>query len=110
MIRTISRQIFKTKYINLFFILIKTPNIRPPMTEMMIEMSEISVLTTRPSSSLSKFCVSNNILTPCMSCPFFDVAKRQRDWQDDDKIANNQHKKRLICLVVKSDEILCDID
>ena len=51
------------------------PRIRPPITEMMIEMNEISVLTTRPSSSLSKFCVSNNILTPCMSHPFFDVAK-----------------------------------
>ena len=68
--------------------LISTPNTKPPIIEIKIEINEISVLTTRPSKSLSKFCVSNKILTPCISHPFFDIAKYQRDWQDDDEIAN----------------------
>lgn len=55
--------------------LISTPSTKPPIIEIKIEINEISVLTTRPSKSLSKFCVSNKILTPCISHPFFNVAK-----------------------------------
>ena len=70
--RTISRQIFSKKKINLFFELISTPKNVPKTREIAIEMAEICTLIHSPSKiSRFKTSGSNKILTPSNSHPFF---------------------------------------